>query len=359
MIWSTFKDLLNGKSSQDSLGSSFLTLSKNVDNASMANKHLTQINELDISKIKNAPQVQDVGMLSPANFKVSASIGSGSMAFYTLLFLEAAPNRFMDQMPNNWKWQEGDPTLPIILSRDFLNMYNYVFAPSQGLPLLSEETVKAIGFTLTMGEGQMAMNYRAQVEGFSDRISSVLVPQSFIDYGNNKFAPNSISNVSRVIVKVADPSDKGFINFLEKNNFGTNAEQLRFSKMRSIVEIVSGATGILALLLMGIGALVFILFIELTMAQAKLSIRLLLHIGFSPKKLNRFLVSKYIPILLSALLAALLAAIIIQYLVALKLTALKLYIPNLPNPIVFMVASLSGLILLWQINQSIKKAIQE
>ena len=358
MMWSIFQDLLKGKSSNDSLGSTFLTISKKVDDAAMANKERSQIQSQDISQIKSAPQVQDVGMLSPANFKVSASIGSGPMAFYTLLFLEAAPDRFMDQMPNSWQWQEGDNTLPIILSRDFLNMYNYVFAPSQGLPLLSEQTVKALGFTLTMGEGAIATNYRAQVEGFSDRISSVLVPQSFIEYGNKKFAPQAPISISRVIIKVADPSDQAFTSFLEKNNYSTNAEQLRFSKMRSIVDVVSGATGVLALLLMGIGALVFVLFIELTMAKAQASVQLLLQIGFSPQKLSRFLMAKYLPIMLSALSVAVLVAIAIQYFTSQKLNTLQLSIPTFPSIYVWCAAGISGLILLVQISYSIRKAIK-
>lgn len=357
MIWSTFQDILKGKTSQDSLGSTFLTVSKVVDDASMANKERTQIQAEDLVQIKQAPQVQDVGLLTPANFKVSASLGSGPMSFYTLLFLEAAPDRFMDQMPETWKWQEGDNTIPIILSRDFLNMYNYIFAPSQGLPLLSEQTVKALGFTLTMGEGVNQVNYRAQVEGFSDRISSVLVPQSFIDFGNKKFGANSATNISRVIIKVADPSDKNFTNFLEANHYTTNAEQLRFSKMRSIVEVVSGATGVLALLLMAIGALVFILFIELTMAQAEASVQLLLQIGYSPKKLSRFLIGKYIPIMLSALLVAVLIAMLIQFFAAQKLNNLQLHIPSIPSMYVWCAVGISTLVLLWQISRSIYRAI--
>ena len=74
MMWSVFQDLLQGKSSQDSLGSTFLTISKKVDDAAMANKEYAQFRAQDINQIKSAPQVQDVGMLSPANFKVSASI---------------------------------------------------------------------------------------------------------------------------------------------------------------------------------------------------------------------------------------------------------------------------------------------
>lgn len=357
MIWSAFQDLLKGKSSHDSLGSTFLTISKQVDDAAMADKKSTQIPAADLDRIRQAPQVQDVGLLTPANFKVAASLGSGQMSFYTLLFLEAAPDRFMDQLPGSWKWQEGDHTLPLILSRDFLNMYNYIFAPSQGLPLLSEQSVKALGFTLTMGEGAEAVNFRAQVEGFSDRISSVLVPQSFIDYGNRKFAVNSSVTISRVILKVADPSDQHFVSFLEENKYTANAEQLRFSKMRSIVEVVSAATGVLALLLMAIGTLVFILFIELTMAQAQASVKLLLQLGYSPRKLSRFLVVKYIPVMLSALLVALGISSLLQFFAAQKLADIQLQITAYPGMYVWFAAGISAIVLLWRINGSIRKAI--
>jgi hypothetical protein len=359
MIWSTFQDLLKGKNNNhDSLGSTFLTISKVVDDASMADKELTQIVASDLEQIKQAPQVQDIGLLTPANFKVSASIGSGPMSFSTLLFLEAAPDRFMDQMPESWQWKEGDLTIPIILSRDFLNMYNYVFAPSQGLPLLSEQTVKALGFTLTIGEGAQQTHFRAQVEGFSDRISSVLVPQSFIDFGNKQFGEQNTVNHSRVIIKVGDPSDKDFTSFLKKNKYTTNAEQLRFSKMRSIVEVVSLATGVLALLLMAIGALVFILFIELTMAQAQTSVKLLLQIGYSPRKLIGFLTFKYLPIMLSALLSAVSIAVALQYIASQKLNQLQLHISPFPGLHLWLAAGVSALVLLWQISRSIHNAIK-
>lgn len=358
IIWSSFQDLLQGKSSKDSLGSTFLTISKNVDDAAMADNEKSQISEADFAQIKAAPLVQDAGLLTPAGFKVAASLGSGAMSFNTLLFLEAAPDRFMDQMPLTWKWTEGDNTLPLILSRDFLNMYNYTFAPSQGLPLLSEQTVKALGFVLIIGDGAQQTEYRAQVEGFSDRISSVLVPQSFIEFGNKKYGTPGAGKASRVIIKVADPSDKNFVTFLKKNNYTTNAEQLRFSKMRSVVEVVSGATGVLALLLMGIGALVFILFIELTMAQAQAAVKLLLQLGFSPKTISRFLMVKYIPVMLSALLAALSVAILLQYFAAQKLKSLQLEIPVFPSVYVWLAAATSAIILLWQISFSIRKAIR-
>lgn len=359
MIWSNFNNLLNGQNGQDSLGSSFLTISKIVDDGAMASNSKTIIGDEDIAQIKAAPQIQDVGLLTPANFNVSASIGSGEMAFYTLLFLESAPDRFIDQVPENWHWQAGDNTLPIILSRDFLNMYNYIFAPSQGLPLLSEQSVKALGFTLTMGDGAKQVKYRAQVEGFSDRISSVLVPQSFIEYGNQHFAHQSTTQASRIIVKVADPSNKAFIGFLQDHHYATNAEQLRFSKMRNIVEIVASATGILAFILLAVGSLVFILFIELTLAQVYAAIQLLLQIGYSPKSIVVYLQKKYMPIMLSALFAASLLATLMQILAAKKCASIQLSVPQFPDPFVWIVLFVCAAVLAIQLRYAIKKAIRQ
>lgn len=358
-IWSGFREILNGKNSQDSLGATFLTISKKVEESTMTQADARSVSEADIALLAKAPQVQDLGKLTPANFKVAASLGYGPMSFYTLLFLEAAPDRFLDQLPGQWEWKEGDRVLPIILSRDFLNMYNYIFAPSQGLPLLSEASVKALGFKLTMGEGPMQQEYIAQVEGFSDRISSVLVPQSFIDYGNKLFAPNNPVKISRLIVKAGDPSDAAFARFLESHHFNTNAEQLRFSKMRSIVQAVSGGTGVIAILLLLVSSMVFVLFIELTLARAETSVRLLLQIGYSPAKLSRFLARHYAPMILSAILLALSICTALKFVAVQQLKVLNLNLSPLPDFATWIACTLCLLLLSAQMLRSIRRALQQ
>lgn len=358
-IWSTFREMLNGKNNQDSLGATFLTVSKKVEESTMGQTDATSLSDTELKSLSTAPQVQDAGKLTPANFKVAASLGYGPMSFYTLLFLEAAPDRFLDQLPGRWEWKEGDRTIPIILSRDFLNMYNYIFAPSQGLPLLSEASVKALGFKLTMGEGPNQQEYMAQVEGFSDRISSVLVPQSFIDYGNEHFAPNSNSKISRLIVKVADPSDKAFVQFLEQHHFNTNAEQLRFSKMRSIVEAVSGGTGLIAILLLLVSGLVFVLFIELTLAKAGASVRLLLQIGYSPAQLGRFLTRRYVPLLLSSVALAAIVCIALKQLAVHQLHQLNLNLSAWPGWVMWIALLTCLTLLVGQMSVSIRRALKQ
>ncbi len=362
MLWSIFQEVLVGKKNgSDSLGSTYLTISKVVTDASMSQAALNNINSAELNSIKQAPQVQDAGLLCPANFKVAASLGSGGLNIYTLLFLEAVPDRFIEKLPDTWSWKEGDAVLPIILSRDFLNMYNYIFAPSQGLPLLSESSIKALSFILTVGEGPQQKNFRAQIEGFSDRISSVLVPMSFIEYGNIHFSTLGTNehSASRVLLKVADPSKKEFADFLTQHHYQTNSELLRFNKVRSIVQMVSYATGVLALLIIGIGALVFLLFIELSLSQAQEKIRLLLTLGYSPRLLILFLLKHYIPMVLSAVAVALLLASCIQYYCALKLKTLALDISSLPSFWVWICAIASGTLILIKVFSTIKRAIQK
>lgn len=357
-IWSTFQQLLKGNNKNDSLGATFLTISKKVDDATMAADNATLMTDAELESLSNAPQVQDAGKLTPANFKVAASLGYGPMSFYTLLFLEAAPDRFLDQMPGAWEWKEGDRVIPIILSRDFLNMYNYIFAPSQGLPLLSEASVKALGFKLTMGEGPNQQEYMAQVEGFSDRISSVLVPQSFIDYGNKHFVANSPGKVSRLIVKVSDPSDKAFAQYLEQHHLSTNAEQLRFSKMRAIVEAVSAGTGLIAILLLLISSLVFVLFIELTLAKAEAAVQLLLQIGYSPSHLSRFLAARYIPMLTSAVMGATLIVCCLKVFAVGQLQQLNLFLSPWPGWLMWVAFALCLGLLIGQMYRSIRRSIR-
>lgn len=329
-IWWNFKELIEGKRDNDSLGSTFLTISKQVTNENMGQPMATIFTNPEIDALRNAPQVQDAGILTGNRFPVYATFSS-TVGFATELFLEAVPERFMDHKPANWQWQPGDSRVPIIISTEFLNLYNYGFALSQGLPQLSESSIQSIAFELKVGRGLQAETYMAQVVGFSDRISSVLVPESFIEYGNNTYAPGVQAAPSRVIVKAKDPSADEFVHYLQEHNYTTNAEQLRWNKLRSVVTLITGATGLLAALLMAIGILVFILFIELTVAKAQPSIQLLTELGYSPKYLSRFIAARFIPLMSGALVVALLLTVGLQFGASVWSAKLQLNLAQLPG----------------------------
>lgn len=354
MIWWNFKELLEGRHDNDSLGSTFLTVSKRVTNEKMGRPETTLFTPAEIAALQQAPQVQDIGVLQSNRFPVFA-VMNASIGFSTEMFLEAVPARFMDKMPAGWQWQPGDAQVPLIVSSEFLNLYNYGFALSQGLPQLSESSIQSIAFDLKIGAG--AETYKAHVVGFSDRISSVLVPESFIQYGNHTYAPGVTAAPSRLIVKARDPSDAAFVHYLEQHDYSTNNEQLRWNKLRSAIQAVTSATGLLALLLMGIGTLVFILFVELTIARAQASLRLLLEIGYSPRYLGRFMTARFMPLIAATLLLSLLLAAGLQYAAYVRLQQLKLAIAPLPGWPVWLAFGISSAVLLSFVVVSIRTSI--
>lgn len=313
LIWWNFHQLLYGKASGDDLGSTFLTVSKRVTNENMGHPDLTIFSQKEADELRHAPQVQDLGVvqaLQPRAY-MRMQLGSG-VGFSTIMVLESVPDRFMDKKPADWSWKPGSSTIPIILSSSFLSLYNYAFAPSQGLPQLSEETIKALPFQLEIGSGVDVQNYTARVAGFSDRITSVLVPESFVQYANGN--TSNTGSPSRIILRIDDPSSTKFAKFLSERNYVTNSEMLRWSRFRAIVETVASVTGVLAILLLGVSLLVFTLFIELTIARARDDVQRLLEIGFSPKMMKSFLYKRFVPLLIGAVGLALVLAILLQVL---------------------------------------------
>ncbi len=359
MIWWNFRELLYGKNQQDTLGSTFMIIGKRVTEQNMGIKNATIFTNLEIDSLKMAPEVQDIGEITSNHFPVYAMMG-GRLAFATDLPLECVPDKFIDKIPDGWKWEPGSRDLPIIISSQFLDIYNYVFAPSQNLPKLSETSVKSIALNLKVGRDDKAETYQAHVVGFSDRIGSVLAPKSFIDYGNNKFGkPGASYGVSQIILKTKDPSNTKFADYLTKHDYNTNAQNLRWSKIRGIVEVVASATGVLALLLMGIGSLVFILFIELTIAKSKESLTLLLQLGYSPKYVAKYMTSKFLPLVALTLVLAIAVTTLVQLIASKAAVAQGLVLTMLPGWPVWMAWVISfgmlGLLVVKSIGNAIKK----
>lgn len=358
LIWWDFRQLLYGNSQGDSLGSTYVVVSKKVTEQNMGVAGATVFSNAELAKLSQAPQVQELGQITGARFRIWATMG-GQMSMSTDLPLETAPDRFLDKLPTDWHWEPGSRDLPIIISSQFLDIYNYAFAPSQGLPQLSQTAVKSVALQIKIGNSGNEETYSARVVGFSDRIGSVLVPQSFIEYGNKKFgAPGAQDGISQVILKTDDPSDPKFAAYLEEHGYTTQSQNLRWSKMRGIVAIISAGIGLVALLITGIGTLVFVLFIELTVVKASSSLQLLLQLGYSPRSLQLFMVRRFVPFVLGPFFFAAKATFSLQVALCYYLSTQGMQLSVIPGWPVWLVWCIAVSSLLLVLLGAIKKYIQ-
>lgn len=322
LAWVNFSETLSGKEKQDSM-SEYLVVGKQItDQRSGHNKSENLFSGDERAAVAKAAGVQDVGALTANKYPVSANIG-GSLGFYTELFLESVEDKFLDVQPEDWSWKPGQAYLPIIMSNDFLNMYNYGFALSQGYPQLSQKSIRNIPFEINIAGGKE--RYRAQIVGFTDRISSILVPQNFMEEMNRQYASTAPDKPSRLILKVKDPSEKQFVKFLEERSYTVNQEQLRWSRIRTAVQAIVTSVGVVALIVVGMALLSFILFIEITVHRAADHIRLMLQIGYAPKSLRQILIRFFLPwlgsaVIVAGVITAIINFVMIQWLASMEIT---------------------------------------
>lgn len=356
LAWFDFQSILSNKGKEDSMAS-YVVIGKKVTNESMMrNPEDNLFTGNDIEGLQKIENVQEVGSLNSNNFPVSASMG-GNLGFYTEMFLGSVDNKYLDVLPEDWAWQPGQQYLPIIMSTDFLNLYNYGFALSQGLPQLSQQSIKALPLEISIARGKE--KYRAQIVGFTDRISSVLVPQNFMDEMNKKYAVTTTRKPSRLILKVQDPSDKTFISYLKSKDYTTNEEQLRWNRIRTIVQAIVTSVGGIAVIVVGMSLLSFILFIEITVQKAAGHIKLMKQIGYAPKKLRKILNRFFLPWVSSAVIIAALIAFGIHVFMVQWLQTLELHL-NISDAWIiaaFVVILLTLLFLL--LRKSVKSMLQK
>ncbi len=267
--------------------------------------------QTEIQNIEKQPFAQKVGALSQNQFKVSAS--SPMVGFYTDLFFEAVPDEFIDVPLRQWNWVQGDNEVPIVLSRDYLALYNFGFAPSQGLPQFTPSTIQKVTVVLTVkGKGQSA-NFNGRIIGFSDRINSILVPQTFLNFANRTYGDTPDEGASRLVLKTDNPNAPAFRSFLSSNGYEISSGRLIGAQTTILLNLLFVLIGVIGVIILLLSSMVFILNYQLLIAQSSEDIRLLGQLGYKDGQISGVLRARLLRVFLIVLLLALVTVFVGHY----------------------------------------------
>ncbi len=294
------QDVLKGNNPRKN-GYDFISISKNITNDNMGKDN--SFNQRDLDKLKSFPGIENIAPLVPNQFRVRATAGD-IIPFSTDLFLESIDNDFIDTLPPSFTWQPGQIVVPIIFSSDFLEMYN-VFAPAQGLPQLSEKTISSVNIILECTGPDGAQNFKGNIVALSDRINSILVPKSFMNWGNLHFAGDTAVRASRLYIKTKDANNPQLISFLEGQDFHLNKDKVKFGRIKSILQNIVSALGVFGILVIILALMLFSFYLQLMIARSKDNLRLLLTLGYSPKWLAQSVAKTWLPVYLFVIIGAL------------------------------------------------------
>jgi|688.fasta_scaffold202370_3 hypothetical protein len=309
-LYTNVSEILNGKQQKEDQYD-YLVINKVITNSMMGDNSKSYFTEGEINDFKSIHSIQEFAPIVSNQFPIAAST-TGDLGFYTQLFFESVPENYLDVTPSTWQWTEGNITVPIILSSDFLNLYNFGFALSQGLPQLSEESIQALSFELTIGQAPNTEVYRAEIAGFSQRYSSVLVPLSFMKYANQKFGDNKPQHTSRIILQTKEADDPALAQYLKNKNYSTQNEKLKMSKIKSVVQLVFGALGLLGLFVTSLAFFLMSLYLELKITRSSHKLQLLSLLGYKPSILHHHFTHSILKSIALLILCSLVVLSIIQ-----------------------------------------------
>ena len=290
-------------------GFDFISITKVITNENMGKNNTFKDDELN--EIKQQPTVQDAAPLISNQYRVKASAGT-IIPFSTDLFLESIDDQFIDTVPPSFTWQPGQEVVPIIFSSDFLELYN-VFAPSQDLPQLSDKTISSVNIVLEFYGTTGIQTYKGNIVALSDRINSILVPKTFMNWSNQNFSGISKVNPSRIYIKTKDANNPQLINFLEQKNYHLNKDKTKFGRVKKVLQNIISALGIFGILVIVLALMLFSFYLQLMIARSKDNLQLLLTLGYSPNWLSKTVARTWIPVYVLVVLIAIAVTELLHY----------------------------------------------
>ena len=288
--------------------SDFLIVNKKIGTASTISGRSNTFTDEDIDDLSQQPFVSSVGKVTGTAYKVDAnmSVNGTSVLNNGEISFESIPNAFVDTKLSNWQYSPGDRTVPIILPRIYLTMYNFGFAQSHSLPKISEGLVGMIDFRIFIHGHNKEGQFKGKVIGFSNRLSSILVPQAFMDCSNEVYAPGEVHAPTRLIIDMSNPGDRQFMKYLDRKGYEIENDKLNTEKTTYFLRMMVTMVMIVGLIISVLSFYILMLSIYLLVQKNSSKLENLLLIGYKPTQVARpyqlLTVSLNIAVLLIALL---------------------------------------------------------
>lgn len=267
------------------LKADYLVVSKKIGMANALGQQHSGFSKDEIADLQAQPFVKGVGQFTSTAYKAEATMGvSGMKILNSELFFESVPNPFVDVSLDNWHYTPGDSLVPVILPRSYIAMYNFGFAQNHSLPKINEGLVGMIDLHIQV-QGKGGQGYfKGKVIGFSSKLNTILVPQSFMAWSNNHFSPDSELPPSRLILDVTNPADQRIGTYLEEHNYELEDNNLGAEKTTYFLKLM-------VTLVMGVGVVIsalsfYVLLLSIYLLVQKNTTKLqnLLLIGYSPSR---------------------------------------------------------------------------
>jgi len=278
----------------DLFGENAIIIQKKVTKFTSIGLNSTEFTAEDIDVLKKKDFIEKIAAFESANYKVGISDypGDGLPPFYTDMFFQSIPDEFID-VDTKWEWDKNSEFVPIVLPRDFLMLINYGIAESQGMPQISEDLLAAARLQIHMSGQSKNGKTIGKVVGFSHKISSILVPKSFLDYSNQLYGNSQSKLPQRLFITIKDGSYGALETLMDDMNLDINKSALDMSKIKTFVNVIISIFLLLSVIIIILSVFGFIQYVQLVLSHSKQNVVILFKQGYTLKTVSLVLVKYF------------------------------------------------------------------
>lgn len=263
----------------------YITVTKEIGLLNTLSSKSTAFTSDEIDNLKEQTFIKDVGSFVPSQYSVFAGINNQKMGvgFNTEMFFESVPDKFIDIQPDDWKFSSSDNTIPIILPKNYLDLYNFGFAEANGMPKITEGLVGMIAMDISIyGNNGLRKQMIGRVVGFSDRINTILVPQSFMTWSNREYGKSDTNiSSSRLIVEVSNIADPNLAHYFKDKGYVISGDNTTASKMSFFLKIIVAIVGVIGAIICLLSFFILVLSIYLLLEKNMAKLQNLRLMGYS------------------------------------------------------------------------------
>ena len=288
----------------------FVIITRNITSAGAMMGNTSEFSDEAIQDIEAQQWCRKVGRFTNSNFGIMATIGNGGAGtMRTQFFFEAIPSEFIDVDPT-WTFDSAHPQVPIIMSRDYLSLYNFGFASTQGMPHISEGNASSVPMMFNFnGNGRSEM-IPGRIVGFSNRLNTIIVPQEFMDWANARYGNETKPQPQRLIIEVNRPGDPKIQEYMNAHRYEIAGDKATSSKAYYFLTLIISIVIVVGIIISLLSFFVLMLSIYLLLQKNTKKLQDLLMLGYSPGEVSR----PYIKMVLCVNACVLLFSIVIMLL---------------------------------------------
>lgn len=245
----------------------------------------TNFSENEIKKMIAEPFIEDVKPIIANNFNVSFETDDPLAPYFRSdVFIQTVDPKFIDVKPDNWEWEKGDDFVPMILPRDFLVMLN-TFMSASDITQISDELAKTINFRFTLSNDDNKEWVDVKIIGFTNEVSAILVPESFMEYGNLKYADGDDIKITQIMISGKENEFGNVEELLKRKGLESKNAQMVVGRLKSIIGTLFLVVLAISIIAVFVSGLVLIQYLQLLMTRNSYEVRTLIRIGYPPNEI--------------------------------------------------------------------------